>query len=788
MFRLNFKIAVRNLWKNKGFTVINVGGLAIGLASCMILLLYVAYEFGYDKQSKNYEDTYIVYHHVGSSTGILSARYTPGVLADEIGSKIPGVVKVSHISYVQQKQISYRDRAFTNNGIYADPQFLKIEDYKFIRGNPSQVLKKNNVVILTESFAKRLFGNEDPINKTVRLQNEDLLKVEAVIADIPSNSSLKFDYVMPWGLWLKRDQDLNQVGWSGNFCITLVQLQSGWDYLKANAAVNAVFHNHYKDDFSGYSLHPLSKWHLYSKFENGKSVGGQIEQVRIFFVLAVSILLIACVNFMNLSTARSEKRAKEVGVRKTIGSSRKALIGQFLLESLLLAALGMVSAFFLMEISLPYFNGLLDISLKINYSDWRLWITFLGLTLFTGLIAGSYPAFYLSSFSPLQVLKGNKVAAGSSLSFRQAMVVLQFVFAVCLIICTIVIYQQLFYIKNKPIGFDQKNLVEIDVKKPLLGNKAKLELWRNQLLQSGAVTDVSFFGRSVTEGGGDTDGITWPGKNESQTVVFLARSAGDNFAKTMGAVMQGGRDFSSQYTDTANVLINEAAMKAMGLKNAVGTVVTLWDRPVTIIGVMKDFVMDSPYEQVQPLIVDYDMNFVEVMVARLNTSGSVSAAVVQIKEITKRLNPAFPVTMNFVDDSFEEKFQNERLLGTIANWFGGFAIFITGLGLLGLVLYMAEQRKKEISIRKVLGASNVNILTMLNKDFVRLVIAANVIALPVAYIIINKWLSTFTFRVAVSILPFAVALFISLLIAVITVSIQAFKVAKANPVDALKYE
>lgn len=789
MFRLNFKIAIRNLWKNKGYTLINVGGLAIGLASCMVLLLYVAYEWGYDKQSKNYENTYVVFNHQKASSGINSHNTTPGdELSNEIRAKIPGVVNVSHFSYPEDHLISFEDKNFRKQGIYADTSFAQIMDYKFLKGNPSKALREVNSVILTEKMAKSLFGSEDPINKVVKFENQEPLKVEAVIADLPKNSSVQFDYLMTWVLFGEHNPGLLGHGWGNNYCQTIVQLQGRQFFEKADAIIHGLYKANHNSDLTQFGLQPIGKWHLYGEFVNGKSVGGKIDQVKIFLLLAFCILLIACVNFMNLSTARSEKRAKEVGVRKAIGSSRKSLMGQFMLESILLSLLGMVVAFVLIEISLPYFNSLLKIELLIDYKDLNFWLVLVGLTLVTGVIAGSYPAFYLSSFEPLQVLKGFKMTGGATLSIRQVLVVFQFVFAVCLIIGTAVIYQQLNFIKNKSIGYDKNNLLEVQLQGPLLKNEKKLNLLRDQLLKSGAVNSVSFFSSSVSEGGFNTFGVDWQGKNKEEQILFNLRSTGNDFVKTMGAEMIGGREFSAKYVDTANVIVNETAIKVMGLKHPVGAVINIGEGPLTIIGVMKDFVMESPYTPVKPILFFQNTGLYKVALVRLNPTGNINASMQKINGIVESINPGFPVDAKFADDNFEEKFQNVKLVGTIANWFGGFAVFISCLGLLGLALYMAEQRKKEISIRKVLGASNFNIVTLLNKDFIKLVAVANLIAFPLAYIMIYNWLSTYDYRVEISFLPFAIALSLSLIIAMLTVSVQSVKVAKANPVDALKYE
>lgn len=789
MFKLNFKIALRNLTKHKGFTLINVGGLAIGLASCMILLLYVAYEWGYDKQFSNYENTYVIYKNDRVSDRVYTNAWTPGLMAAEVREKIPGVRYASHSSYPANKLITYKKNGYKKLAVHADPSFLKILDYTFLKGNPNAALRNVHSVVLTESLAKTLFGDEDPLNKELKLDSTEPLRVEGVIADLPENSSIQFDYLVSWSLYEKINPWIEKAGWGSSFCLTILQLENNTYFEQANGLMKDLVKRDQDDAGEEAFLHPISKWHLYENFENGKSAGGRIDQVKIFTLLAGCILLIACINFMNLSTARSEKRAREVGVRKAIGSSRNALVGQFMLESVLLSLMAMVVAFMLMELSLPYFNELLGIRLTIEYQDWKFWTMLLALSLCTGLIAGSYPAFYLSSFEPVKVLKGSGVRAGrASLPVRQILVVFQFAFAVCLIVCTSVIYQQLNFIKNKPIGYNNGNLVQLAAHGNLKDLK-KIALLKEQLLKSGTVTGVSNFSLEISSGGNNTTGISWPGKNPKDDLRFNTRGTGYDFVKTIGTEMVAGREFSPQYTDSSNVIVNQAAVKAMGLKNPLGTVLHWGNIPVTIIGVMKDFVVESAYQEVAPMLFFADnLDEVSVILLRLNPAQNISSSMAKIDEVVKQLNPEYPVERTFVNDDFEAKFQNEKLLGTLSNWFGGFAIFISCLGLLGLALYTAEQRKKEISIRKVLGASTYNILTLLNKDFIKLVAIANLIAFPLAYIIINKWLSAYEFRIDISVLPFAVAVALSLLIAILTLSVQSFKVAKANPVDALKYE
>ncbi|EDM38539.1 putative FtsX-related transmembrane transport protein [Pedobacter sp. BAL39] len=787
MFKLNLKIALRSLWKNKSYTFINVGGLAIGLASCMILLLYVAYEWSFDRQFKDAEKTYVIYNNTSVGGQTFSWAWTPGRMAAEIREKIPGIAHVSHSSYPQEKLLSNGQTRLKGHAVFADPDFLRILDYKFLKGNPEGVLKNVNAIVLTESAARSLFGNEEPIGKSLKMENDDLLQVAAIMEDIPKTSSIRFDYLMSWELYVKKNPWTKEAGWGSNFCLTMLQLQDHKRELAVRREIKGIYHRNQPGNTNFAEIHPLTKWHLYGNFENGKSVGGKIDQVRIFFILAFCILLIACVNFMNLSTARSEKRAKEVGVRKAIGSSRGALVSQFMLESILITTMGMMLGFTLMELSLPYFNRLLEIELIINYGDWRFWTALVVLTLLTGVLAGSYPAFYLSSFQPVKVLKGVATKGSSFVLVRKVLVIFQFSFAACLIICTAVIYDQLSFVRNKPIGYQNAGLVEL----PVQGNlrsMSELNLLKDQILKSGAAIDVSFFSDRLNEGGNNTFGVEWPGKGGKEDVLFNNRSAGDDFVKTIGGKMVAGREFTSDYQDSMKVIVNEAGIKAMGMKDPIGKMISWDEERYTIVGVMKDFVMESAYRNPSPMFIAYNEEAFQRVVLRLNPAMNLTEALGKIDKIVTALNPEFPVDRVFVDERFEEKFRDEKLLGTLSNWFGGFAIFISCLGLLGLALFVAEQRKKEISIRKVLGASTANILALLNADFIKLVLIANLVSFPIAYIIIQRWLSNYEFRVGLTALPFLAAIAMSVVVAVLTVSVQSVRVAKANPIDALKHE
>ena len=787
MFKLNLKIAWRNLWRNKGFSLINMGGLAIGLSSCMILLLYVTYEWGFDKQFSHYDRTYVVYNNQKTPSQTYSFVAVSGLMEAEVRENVKGVAAVTRSTYPEENLITYENNRLKKQVLFADPDFLKIFDYTVLKGSPAGLLKNPDGIVLTKTLAYILFHDQDPIGKVIQYDNKTSLKVEAVIEDMPKNASIQADAIASWNLYEAFNPWIKESGWSSNYCMLFVQLKDNTFFETANKQFKGMIKAHNPGTNNEAMLFPLEKWHLYSNFENGVSVGGKIDNLRIFLILAFSILLIACINFMNLSTAKSEKRAREVGVRKAIGSTRKSLISQFLLESVLIALLSTALAFVCIEVSLPYFNDLLGITLNIQYANGYFWLVFIGLALVTGLIAGSYPAFYLSSFEPVKVLKGFKAGKGASLSVRKLLVVFQFAFSACLIVCTVVIYQQLQYIKNKPIGYDNKNLIEIFAEGEF-AKPQKRQLLKDRLIQAGAITDFTEYSMSLTGSGNNTYGFSWPGKDEKNSSLVNYRLTTTDFARTTGMEVIAGRDFTKEFTDSTCVLDNEALVKTMGMKDPVGKIVSWGDTKLQIVGVLADYVMGSPYKTPMPLFIVQDPYQIKNMIMRLNPAGSATSSIEKIKREVVELNPAYPVDIHFVSEQFENKLNEEKLLGTLSNWFGGLAIFISCLGLLGLALYMAVQRKKEISIRKVLGASTGNIMTLLNREFILLVIIANVVAFPVAYIVISKWLAGFEYRVQMSLIPFLIAIGLSIFVAILTVSIQSVKVAKSNPVDALKYE
>jgi putative ABC transport system permease protein len=789
MFKNYLKIAWRSITKHKGFSFLNTGGLALGIASCLLLILYVAYHLNYDKQFTNIQNIYLVENNQPGDGKTYTFASTPGEASAAIKTEIPDVVRSARvISYSAEGLLTYKDNSFKKKGLFADEGFFSIFSYKFIKGTPKGALKLPNSIVITQSLATTLFGKDDPINKIVKRNNQLPLTVTGVIEDVPVNASFQFEFVLPWVMFEDANPWAKNSGWGSNYARTVVQLKNPKSLTRANGILKTIVARHNEGNKNVLFLYPFSRLHLYSKFEDGKNVGGMIDQIQLFITLAICILLIACVNFMNLSTARSEERAKEVGIRKAIGSGRGSLISQFITESVILSMLSTVAAVTIVVLSLPYFNDLLGIKLSLPYKDGYAWLFILGIGLISGLIAGSYPAFYLSSFEPIKVLKGMFKGGSSALPLRKILVVLQFSIAVFLITATVVIYRQIKYVQDISVGFEKNNLVEIPMEGDLQKNA---QVFINDLKNSGTITNATTFSQSITESGNNTWGVTWPGKRDDQKILFDVFQAGDDFTKTAGVKLLQGREFAgSNAADTANttVMINETAAKLMNAKNPVGLQIKYGDRPLTVVGVYKDFVWGSPYEKTRPMLTQYSGIGGVVIDLRLNQNRSITANIDAITKSLKSINPFFPPTIKFVDSDFELKFQNEKLMATLANLFGGLAIIISCLGLFGLAAYAAEQRVKEIGVRKVLGATVFNLTALLSKDFLILVAIAIVFAVPVSIYGMNKWLQNYETRIAISWWMLALSGLITVVIALATVSYQAIKAALANPVKSLRSE
>lgn len=787
MIRNYFKIAFRNLWKNKMFTAINLSGLIIGMTAVILIGLWIQNEVSFERFHKNESSLYKIYNRSSGNDEIYTWDITSGPLGKALEKDFPEVKNTARIYWSTDRLFNYGDKSIKAKGNDVDGAFLTMFSFPLLEGSAAHALDDVNSIVITEKLAKNLFGNTDPINKIVKINNKDNYKITGVLKNLPSNTEFDFDYLVS----LKANENLysNNNSWGTNTFYTYVQLQPNISIDKFNPKIKNELIKYSPDLATEIFLYPIKKWHLYSRFENGKIAGGRIEMVRLVAIIGALILLIVCINFMNLSTAQSQKRAKEVGVRKAIGAGKASLVGQFLSESVLLAFIGGIIALALAVLCLPYFNQLIETSLELHFSYPLFWLGFVGFILFIGLLAGSYPAFVLSSFTPNNIFKGLPNRGKTRFNPRKTLVVIQFTVCIMLIISTMVIYKQINFVQNRDNGYQINQLVEV----PIEGNIDKnYNLIKNDLLNSGAITAMTKTGFSVTLDGSNATGFEWKGMNESlkDDLSFSIYRAGGDFAKTMGLKLISGRDidFNSFPNDSISVMINEMAVKKMDLKNPVGSIIRRGDRSLTVVGVFKDFIIGSPYQEVNPMVVfGYeDHNFNTIL--HLNKNNSLKANLDIAARIFKKYNSAYPFTYKFVDDEYAKKFEGEKQIASLSSLFAGLTIFISCLGLFGLAAYMAENRSKEISIRKVLGASIVGIVKMLSKEFVVLVFIAIVIAIPISWLAMNNWLQDYEYRISIGWWVFALAGILAILIALITVSFQAIKAAIANPVKSLRTE
>jgi len=794
MIKNYFKIAWRNLVKNKVYSFINILGLAAGMAVAMIVGLWIYDEVSTNKHFKNYNTLYqvMMYQTFDGKRGSQTALPFP--LGEELKAKYPDFKAVAMCDWGSNRSLIYGDKKISKYGHYIGEEAVDMFSLKILSGD-KEPLHEPYSIVLTDQTAKALFGAENPVGKMIKLDNSTNLKVTAIVPTPPKTSSLKFDYLIPWSLQEKIYSYIglyHKTNWGNNSWQVFVQLNNSATEKAVDAKIKNVVLNHFTDDNTIKSvkpevfIHPMSKWRLYGNFENGKNTGGFIKYVRMFGILGLIVLLIACINFMNLSTARSEKRAKEVGVRKAVGSGRKDLIRQFLSESMLIAALSFFFALLLVAIALPYFNKLTEKEMSLQISNPLFWGIMIVFTIITGLLAGSYPAFYLSSFNPVRVLKGNLNAGKKSSLPRKILVVVQFACSVILMIGTVVIYEQIQYGKNQPIGFNNRGLITVDWSDDIGKN---FDALKQELLSTGAAVSVCQSNSPPSEIYSNNNGWEWKNSQPiEKTVIFSTITTTYDYTKTLGIKLLSGRDFSKDFADSASVVLNEAAVKRMGLKNPVGEQLKWNGTPMTVIGVIPDIQMESPYRPISPLTIIFNKGWVSYVDVRLNPQMSASKAISLVKPIFDKYNPAYPFEYKFADEEYAKKFNYEELVGNLAAIIAVLAVFISCLGLFGLASFTAEQRVKEIGVRKVLGASVFNLWKLLSKDFVILVLTACVIAIPVAYYGMNEWLKSYEHKISIGISVFVSVIAAAIAITLITVSFQAIKAALENPVKSLRTE
>ncbi len=793
MLRNYFKTAWRNLIRNKGYSAINIGGLAVGMAVAILIGLWVWDEISFNKSFANYDRIAQVMQHQTYNGEIGTQVAVPFPLGPELrlkyGSDFKHVLMASWSGY---RTLAVGDKVFSKHGIFIEAGAPDMLSLKMLRGTRAGLADPASI-ILSQSAAIALFGEADPINKTITLDTKIPVKVTGVYEDLPRNSSFgHWSFMVPWDLMVAEDKWFREEEnpWRCNCFQTFVQLTDQADFDQVSAKIRDVKMKNIRQEELRYKpqvfLNPMRQWHLYSQFEEGIRTGGRIDLVWLFGLIGGFVLLLACINFMNLSTARSEKRVKEVGIRKAIGSARSQLIFQFMGESLLVVSLAFVVALGLVETTLPAFNQIADKQITMPWENPVFWLLGLGITLLTGLVAGSYPALYLSSFNPVKVLKGTFRAGRFAALPRRVLVVAQFAVSVALIIGTIIVFRQIQFAKNRPVGYSRADLVMVN------GSEAvhkHIDAIRNELKGTGAVVQVAESQGPITDVWATNGGFEWEGKDPGLSVDFPNAAVSYEYGSTIGWQLLAGRDFSREFsTDSSAFIINEAAVKFMGMQDPVGKIIR-WDgKPFTIIGVVKNIVVDSPYQPIRPSLYHLDANASSFVTVRINPATSTRQALEKIETVFKKYNPAVPFSYQFVDQEYAKKFGDEERIGKLASVFAALAIFISCLGLFGLASFMAEARTKEIGVRKVLGASVLNLWGLLSKDFLVLVVIAFAIASPIAWYFLRNWLLQYEYRTEISWWIFAASGLGALLITLLTVSFQSIKAALANPVKSLRTE
>lgn len=786
MIKNYFKIAFRNLLRSKGFSFINISGLAIGMASAVLIMLWIQNELSYDRFHSNAALLYEVFGNNVVGGEISTSMATPEIMAPVLKHDIPELDKVSRISWAEDYLLTIGDKSLKARFILVDPDFLSMFDFPLVKGNKKTALSDPYSIVLTQQLAKKLFGKEDPIGKLIKVENDENYTVSGILTDLPNNTQFDFEYLMPYEH--KSAKGYIDSDWTDVSIRTYVMLKPNTSFDAANAKIKNIIATHSggrakTEQF----LFPLGRLRLYSSFENGKVVGGMIERVRTFVIIAVFILLIACINFMNLSTARSEKRAKEVGIRKVAGALKKSLVMQFLAESVFIAFIAGIFAIAIVQLCLPGFNQLVQKQLFIDYSNVYFWLTGLGFILLTGILAGSYPAFFLSAFKPVSVLKGTFKSIHALVTPRKILVVLQFTFAITLIICTIIVQQQIQFAQERETGYNKKDLGYIFIQGDINKNYA---LIKNELLNTGVATSVSKTQAPLTQNWSSGISMNWQGKDPNAKIQINRYTEDGDLVRTAGMQIVQGRDIDTKTypTDSTGCLISEAAVKAMGFKDPIGQLI--YDDPINwhVVGVIKDFILESPYEPIKPFMIKGPRYGGSVIHIKLNNANSTAKNLAGAEAILRKYNPAYPFDFHFIDQEYATKFTDEQLTGKLASLFAALTIFISCLGLFGLATYMAENRVKEIGVRKILGASVTNIAALLSKDFIKLVIIAIVLASPVAWWATSRWLQEYHYRINISWWVFALAGAAAIVIALVTVSFQALKAAVANPVKSLRTE
>jgi predicted permease len=786
MIKNFIKTALRNLWKTKGYSFLNIFGLAVGIAAASLIFLWVENQLGYNDNFANKKNIYIVKSKQTYDGATYVFESTPGPFAQSVAKEIPGIKHAVRMSWNSPMLFSVGDNNIFQTGVYADGSIADVLSLDFLEGDRKTAFDQVNNIVLSETAAQKLFGNRPALGKTVKTNNTEPFIVAGVIKDLPKNSSYDFQWLIPFKKF-EAGQDW-LTAWGNNGLQTLIQVEDNanvdqinkqmMDFVKKKTNGEVTFSQNY--------LYPMERWITYNQFDNsGNEKEGGIKNIRLFTFIAWVVLLIACINFMNLATARSEKRAKEVGMRKVVGASRKSLVTQFLGESLVLATISSLVALLLIYIFIGPFNAMIGQELQVNLSAPLHLLFLLAITLACGLFAGSYPAFFLSAFKPLSTIKGAKQKAGSGSLVRKGLVILQYTASVVLIICTIIIYQQIQHNKNKDLGFDKSQVLTT----ALQGDMAKhLPLIKNQLLATGAVQEVGVSDMSILNINSNSSGFSWEGKDPNASILIGMLRSDEGLIPALDLKMFDGRNFHQNFLgDSTSVIINEALAKLIRKDGQVaGNMISYGEENFTIAGIVKNFVYNNVYADPQPMLFLPMNRDNGIMTIKTKAGIDLPNALQQIEKVIVKNNPGFPFDYKFLDDSFNNKFKAELFVQQLSSVFALMSIIISCLGLFGLAAFATEQRAKEISIRKVLGASVSGLIQMLNREFVTLIAISCIIAFPIAWIIMSKWLTNYAHHVEISWTIFVISAVAAIAIALLTISSQAFKAAIANPTKTLR--
>lgn len=790
MLKNYWTVAWRNLWRNKTYSLLNILGLSVGMAVAVLIMLWVVDELTYDRFHTKIDRIFRLHQHQRYDGQMFTFYSMPPVLALDLKENFPEIKRVIRTNWGDEAMLSLGEKQFYEQGLAVDTTFFEVFTFPLAEGDMKEALVNPYSIVISQEVAKKFFGNNEAVGQWLKYNNRDAFQVTGVLEKMPSNSTLKFEFLIAYHTFMKFSPWLDETNWGNNNTPMYIELAEGTSIATLNKKIHDVLKKHQDPDGTGNRPilfgFPLAKERLYGLWEEGKNVGGRIDYVQWFSILAFFILFIACVNFMNLSTARAGRRSREIGLRKAVGAERGRIMSQFLGESILMSSLALLIAIVLVLVLLTGFNALTEKELRFHFWSPQMAGVLMGTALLTGLFAGSYPAIYMSGFHVIQTLKGVFKSGSSAVLFRKSLVVIQFSLCAILVIGSVLVYQQIQYIQNRSMGYNRENVLRVWLRGDI---GERFDPVNTELSAIRGVESVAASGNSITQIGNSTYNLNWPGKKPKDQILFSNTAIDPGFLKTYRIELVEGRDFQKgNLNDTLSIIFNELAIKRMGLKDPLGQTIDLWDNKVRIIGVAKDFHFNSIHSQIEPFFFTFDPNWRSLASLRLDGTKPVPETISAIEQVFKKHNPAYPFEYDFVDKDFNELYKSEQLIGKLARVFSFLAIFVACLGLFGLAAFSAEQRVKEIGVRKVLGASLGNIVLLMSREFLLLVAISILVASPLAWYLMDSWLDDYTYRIQISWWVFAMVALLTLGIAFITVSFQSIRAALADPVKSLRAE